>query len=78
MSKLKASTKITVSGMGMCINYEMEIIRKAFAALGIDVVIENKFPDKEKYTEEEMKESAKFRKESFNITLVADHQPWGG
>ena len=71
MNKIPVHIKVT--GMGMCINYEMQIIQKALEAAGFEVIIKNKYPDEERNITDRI-----VNPNNWVIHLEANHQPWGG
>ena len=79
MSNLIGSVKITVRGPGGLINYEMDLIEQALKAAGITVHVDNDCKDAHKDTETYTKfRNEKTAKEGYEVTLIADHIPWGG
>lgn len=80
--------KVTVTGLGGCIFYEADVIRRAFEGLGYDVSVTSKFdshdiPFPEKPDEfysrrtEQLLERVKAG-EHPQLELTIIHQPWGG
>jgi hypothetical protein len=61
--------------LGGCINYEMEVIKRAFEELGIKIIVENEHPPESRNFGDKL---ANERDEHWEIKLVANHMPWGG
>lgn len=62
--------KVKVSGPGMCINHELEVIERALRAAGCSVTVVNPYP-----TDKPVDPTLKLKS---HVTLTADHLPWGG
>ena len=61
---------VTVTGPGECIGNEMLIIEKALRDAGYPVTVIDEYPPKEITIDRASK--------GWNITLKAQHCPWGG
>lgn len=69
---------VTVTGPGGCISGEIEIIRRALTAAGINVTIADPHPPVEGFTEVLDKYIASGRMSQTNVKIIAMHCPWGG
>jgi len=63
---------IEVTGLGECINGEMQVIERALKDAGCNVTVQNEYPH-EPYDEKRL-ENLKGKP----ITLIANHLPWPG
>jgi hypothetical protein len=76
--------EITITGLGGAINCELEIIRRALEAEGIQVNVENRDPYEGDDIEDWLsrcRESRKNRKSNLNrdrVRIRMYHSPWGG
>lgn len=72
--------KITVSGPGLAINFEVELIRKALEDAGISVEVENDHPaeDPGAFIEHRKSLIAEQGNKPNQVVLIADHLLWGG
>jgi hypothetical protein len=66
------SIEVKVTGPGGIINYEMGVIEQALVAAGIPVRVVNPYPD------DCVAHGDKIHHNGVNVTLVANHLPWGG
>jgi hypothetical protein len=73
----KIDVVVQVSGPGGCINYEIELIRRAMEAAGIEVVIRNSHPDPQDVLDT-MFERAETIGNMTRVVIQAYHSPWGG
>lgn len=77
-----STCEVTVSGAGMAVNIEAEIIKQTFEALGYQVEINNPHPTPEpamghmKNVINNVKELA--NKRQSKIVLNVKHEPWPG
>ncbi len=78
-------TKITVVGMGGCINFEMKLIQKALENVGIKVIVNNDAEDwvcsnEPNYMDNVTKAliKQKYEGKQCTVELTAEHTPWGG
>lgn len=74
--------RIKVSGPGGCISTEMRVIEKALRDAGFQVtVIDDHRPEDNGAAEDWLEKSlerVKLLPDNYQVTLIADHQPWGG
>lgn len=78
-------TKITIEGMGGCINFEMKLIQKVLEDAGLHVFVTNNAADwecsrSEDYVDYVIKHNLKLKADGNpnQIDLIAKHIPWGG
>lgn len=81
---------ITISGPGLCIQFETELIKKLFSELGYKIEIKDKYPfennkpENGDTLEEYLDRRKKHTQERKNngtpdvIKIITDHQLWGG
>lgn len=75
---------VTVTGPGGCINTEVEIIRRALESVGCTVDVTNKYPHQFSedpqagYSTKTMDQIISENRCNARVSLIADHEPWGG
>lgn len=75
------NVKVTVSGPGGCIDYEVEVIRRALEAEGlkVNVIDPHPFEPNESFANiDELLAHCKTLSGSITVDLIANHIPWGG
>lgn len=71
--------EVKVSGPGMCINSELEIIRRALVAEGFVVDVTNPYPPSDETIDEHVERLRSLgHAKRTKIRLIANHCPWGG
>lgn len=69
---------VTVTGPGGCISLEIEIIRRALVAAGINVTVTNPHPPAEGFIPHMEKYIKDGKMSTTNVKIIAMHCPWGG